>query len=98
MYMNKTNASDCAVFAKDQAFEERNFVAPSRGRRKSEKLGKSDGAELLSDISKLWVKADQKNLPWMKEFLELLIEYSLGHLEGDNAAKDLEAKFRQFAR
>jgi hypothetical protein len=96
--MNKTNATDGAVFTKDQAFDERNFFVPSRGRSKSEMLGKSDGAELLSDISRLWIKADQKKLPWMTEFLEQLIEYSLGHLESEHVAKDLEAKFRRFAR
>jgi hypothetical protein len=53
--------------------------------------------EVLRDVAQLWLKADQNGQHWMKGFLEMLMEYSLGHLEGDTAAQALEAKLKKFA-
>jgi hypothetical protein len=96
MYMSKASGLDRA---QSQARQSETFGSTSDGilwkkQRKRDKSVKS--VEVLRDIAQLWVKADENQQHWMKGFLEMLLEYSLGHIEGDAAAYDLGEKMKKF--
>jgi hypothetical protein len=95
MFMGKTGGADRrytqAVLAEQVGLD---FENPS-SRKSSRKSAKSvANVEVLVDVAQLWIKADQNGQHWMKGFLEMLMEYSLGNLESDEAARALHEKMK----